>query len=75
MRACLACLLGLASALKIQKLVDASFRQMAAAGLQPVPQANLRAEERSSLVLVVLVLDLAGRAALVCANPGLFTVM
>ena len=46
MRACLACLLGLASALKVQEMVDASFREMAASGLQPVPQANLRAEER-----------------------------
>ena len=46
MRACLACLLGLASALRIQELVDASFREMAAAGLQPVPQVNLTAKER-----------------------------
>ena len=46
MRACLACLLGLASALKVQEMVDASFREMAASGLQPVPQVNLRAEER-----------------------------
>ena len=36
MRACLACLLGLASALKIQKMVD----EMVAAGLQPVPHTG-----------------------------------